>query len=644
MSDLFRKCLIAGAVAVIGSLLGSAAESDALAISSNIQARHVPYGAILDPVYAAPNLDDLTGYTRCGDSALWTGTYLAAEAFRYKVTGSQDALANAKNAFAGIKGLADVTGYNLLARCMIPLDSPYAPNTTGEQQSNGIYTNSSAGWYWIGNTSRDEYSGVFFGLAVAYDMIDDSNLKSEISALVTRLLDYLRGHGWTVFNPDGSLSTTFIIRADQQLSFLQVGRHVNPNHYSTSYDVDKIFWSAEILAPIGVDVLSNDSYFKFNLDYMNLYNLIRLESSSFKDIYEQAYSVLRNHTDDQKNAHFNMIDLALNGPDASRDTDTASMLSDWLQRPRRDIYMDLRNVFPSCNSPDEACNPVPVPRRPTTDFLWQRNPYQLDGGGGGIVEGAGIDYILPYWMARYYNLDGIEAPAFVVSGASFDSAVAEQSVVNFYGAALAGNETAQPPSLPNTLGGISVQVQDSAGATRMAPISFTSLSQVTFQIPAGTATGQATITILNGDGSTAASGAANVNTVAPGLFTAYGNGAGAAAGIVTQTASDGTMSSSPSWQCTAGTCTTVPIPLSGDNTTTLTLPGTGIRNRSSIDNVSVTINGQNVPVLSAGPQDSDGGLDQVVVSLPQSLAGTGETNLQLTVDGQAANVVRVDIQ
>src|SRR5579872_6847696 len=327
MSDLFRKCLIAGAVAVIGSLLGSAAESDALAISSNIQARHVPYGAILDPVYAAPNLDDLTGYTRCGDSALWTGTYLAAEAFRYKVTGSQDALANAKNAFAGIKGLADVTGYNLLARCMIPLDSPYAPNTTGEQQSNGIYTNSSAGWYWIGNTSRDEYSGVFFGLAVAYDMIDDSNLKSEISALVTRLLDYLRGHGWTVFNPDGSLSTTFIIRADQQLSFLQVGRHVNPNHYSTSYDVDKIFWSAEILAPIGVDVLSNDSYFKFNLDYMNLYNLIRLESSSFKDIYEQAYSVLRNHTDDQKNAHFNMIDLALNGPDASRDTDTASMLS-----------------------------------------------------------------------------------------------------------------------------------------------------------------------------------------------------------------------------------------------------------------------------------------------------------------------------
>ena len=32
------------------------AESDALAISQNIQARHVPYGAVLDPVLAADKI------------------------------------------------------------------------------------------------------------------------------------------------------------------------------------------------------------------------------------------------------------------------------------------------------------------------------------------------------------------------------------------------------------------------------------------------------------------------------------------------------------------------------------------------------------------------------------------------------------
>jgi hypothetical protein len=41
--------------------------------------------------------------------------------------------------------------------------------------------------------------------------------------------------------------------------------------------------------------------------------------------------------------------------------------------------------------------------RPTTDFLWQRNPFLLVGGGAGTIENAGIDYILPYWMARYYG-------------------------------------------------------------------------------------------------------------------------------------------------------------------------------------------------------------------------------------------------
>jgi hypothetical protein len=45
-----------------------------------------------------------------------------------------------------------------------------------------------------------------------------------------------------------------------------------------------------------------------------------------------------------------------------------------------------------------------VPERPTTDFLWQRSPLLLYGGGDGTVEEPGIDYILPYWMARYYGV------------------------------------------------------------------------------------------------------------------------------------------------------------------------------------------------------------------------------------------------
>ena len=47
------------------------------------------------------------------------------------------------------------------------------------------------------------------------------------------------------------------------------------------------------------------------------------------------------------------------------------------------------------------------------------------------------------------------------------------------------------------------------------------------------------------------------------------------------------------------------------------------------------------PVLYAGAQGELAGLDQVNVALPRALAGRGEVELGLTVDGKAANAVRV---
>jgi len=108
-------------------------EVDALAISRIIQERHFPHFTLLDPIFDGPASNQIVNYTRCGDSAIWTGHYLAAEAFRYAATRSPDALANARRAFAGIQSLVDVTGNNVLARCLIPDDSPYAQGIQNEE-------------------------------------------------------------------------------------------------------------------------------------------------------------------------------------------------------------------------------------------------------------------------------------------------------------------------------------------------------------------------------------------------------------------------------------------------------------------------------------------------------------------------------
>jgi hypothetical protein len=132
---------------------------------------------------------------------------------------------------------------------------------------------------------------------------------------------------------------------------------------------------------------------------MSLYNLIRLQNNSHN---QRAYKIVRDYTASHQNAFFDMVDRALQGVNASRDTEMCSLLGQWLERPARDDYVDLTHLLRLCGS--EACQPVPVSLRPPTDYLWQRDPFQVAGGSGGTVESAGIDYILPYWMGRYFGV------------------------------------------------------------------------------------------------------------------------------------------------------------------------------------------------------------------------------------------------
>lgn len=385
-----------------------AAEREALALSQTIQLRHLPNGLLLDPLFANANSNEIVGYTRGGDAAIWTGHYLAAESFRYQVTQAPEALANVKRALAGLRLLVDVPGSGVLARCAFPASWPPAQSVLQEEQRHGVYSRVLNGqtYFWLGNTSRDQYSGVFFGLGVAYDFVADAAVRAEIKALVTRLLDYLLDNNWLVRLPNGEISTTFVGRPEQQLSFLSVGRHVNAD-FASDYELGRILLSLTVGSAVAAEVLEpHESYFKFNLATINFYNLIRLEgSSTYRNRYLDAYNVLRRTTDDHGNAHFNLIDRALRGADGPRDAATRSLLEAWLQRPTRDLWRDWRNDarYPACGT-DRACQPLPILDRICTDFLWQRSPFLLWGGGDARIEGAGVDYILPYWMGRFYGV------------------------------------------------------------------------------------------------------------------------------------------------------------------------------------------------------------------------------------------------
>lgn len=371
-----------------------------------IKRRHLPYGAIFSPRFESPTSKRVVGYTHSGDAAIWTGHYLGAEALRYRVTGARRARRQAGRALDGLQRLVDVTGNDILARATVPIGSPWE-QALRESNPDHLFEGTIDGvpHLWHGNTSRDQYSGVIFGLSLAWEMFPQAAIREQAAALVTRLLEHLLEHSWTLFMPDGSASTTFLQRPDQQLAFLQVGRQVNPERFASVYEEYRNRLGLLVSIPIGLETTDpHGSYFKFNLDAINLLHLIRLEDSTFyRNVWGSVWLDLWETVGGHGNAHFAAIDRWIRGPDGARDAEIVQLLTDWLRRPDRDPWVDLGGRYPACGD-NRACDPIPVAERPSTDFLWQRSPFLLAGGGDGNVEGSAIDLILPYWMARYLGV------------------------------------------------------------------------------------------------------------------------------------------------------------------------------------------------------------------------------------------------
>jgi hypothetical protein len=75
----------------------------------------------------------------------------------------------------------------------------------------------------------------------------------------------------------------------------------------------------------------------------------------------------------------------------------------------------------------------------------------------------------------------------------------------------------------------------------------------------------------------------------------------------------------------------------------LILFGTGIRHSSLLSAVSVKAGGVVLPVTYAGAQGNFAGLDQINAELPLTLTGMGEIDLVVTVGGQIANPVKINL-
>jgi len=266
------------------------------------------------------------------------------------------------------------------------------------------------------------------------------------------------------------------------------------------------------------------------------------------------------------------------------------------------------------------------------------NPADLDGDGR--LDMVVVNFLSGTVSVLLTDSQGRPPLPRAVSTASDTANVAPGSLATLSAPTGAVSSGSAYSPWPTQLGGISLEVRDSAGVSHLAPLAFLSPSQVNFQVPPDTALGDATLWVVAG-GESREVGVMQVDAVAPGLFTLFpGSSVPAATAMMVE--QDGTQIPLPVYRCfptPSGTdCELSPIPLAaaGDRPVYLTFYGTGFRDANLV-NVRCLFDRTPASVVYAGPQGSTQGLDQINVLVPPDLRGG--SGVVLEINGVAANWV-----
>ncbi len=188
------------------------------------------------------------------------------------------------------------------------------------------------------------------------------------------------------------------------------------------------------------------------------------------------------------------------------------------------------------------------------------------------------------------------------------------------------DETTRRPPLPVELNGVSVAIANAA-----AGLYFVSEGQINFVVPVGLLASTTALPVVINNNGTVIRTTLVVNTAQPDIFTST-NGAAGRAAVLNVTnpcvAATGEPFSVTTTRPTGGVCTA---------TTTETVPTqllimlTGVRNLATAA-ITVRIKDTDITgtnIVSVGPSRTTG-FDQIVVNLPATLAGAGDSTIIVT--------------
>lgn len=387
-----------------------------------IRLRHVRYGMTSDSILTRPGDTSSNRTVSSDNDGLWTALYVAAEAFRYRVTGEAEARDFARQGMQALIRLEEITGNpGFPARSIIRKGEDIQP-TDGEwhDTADGL-------WRWKADTSSDEIAGHYFVYPIYYDLVADEAEKAKLRQVITRITDHILDHDYQLVDLDGKRTlwgwwgptaiwddaTETGLRALHLLAHLRVASYMTGNpRYQQAYD--------ELITRHRYHLLTRNQKINYpgyvnhsddELAFISYYPLLQYEKDprlreAYLDSLDRAWQVER----PERVPLWNFIYAA---GSKKAEYDRAESIRTLREIPLDQIEWTVTNSHRADVPRDlladrfgrpQSLSVLPYDELPMSK--WNGNPYRLDGGSGGRREDDGAYFLLPYWMGRYHQLIG----------------------------------------------------------------------------------------------------------------------------------------------------------------------------------------------------------------------------------------------
>ena len=407
-----------------------------------------------DPEAETPGL-----YAHGGDNALFTGFYLAAATYRYRVTQDEADLDPILHTLRGLHILTHISGTpGVLARMAFPTARVEEWNRPVDQYlyfTKDLDADARARdvlapeqpyppMNFYTRTSRDQLSGVLFGLAVVLGELpkDPATGSVETRAKITHarsiagviaraLYTRIEERRFHIRDQEGKAGASSAVTGLLRLQLLSVYRSVlreadgDPvelkrieRKYGLAYRKTLLFGRWGSPADLVNRFNNIDQYYAWNLRFARTYSVWLLEDDPKRKRGMRNYTrkQLWKHVRSHKNTHFTFLYNAMDPEAMDRIEAAVYNLKALSLRPVRTWHSPLlghedrphalRSMFASV---DDWVVPAHL-HAPSMNFVWERDPYVVDkfGDPNGVRENTRVDFLLPYWIGRYYGF--IESP------------------------------------------------------------------------------------------------------------------------------------------------------------------------------------------------------------------------------------------